>query len=60
MVNAIPVFSKLFRGIDREEGVALMNEIGAAVRNVPVGTVVGRGGSSKRNFGVLLDGELCM
>ena len=60
MVNAIPVFSKLFRGIDREEGVALMNEIGASIRNVPVGTVVVREGSPKRNFGVLLDGELSM
>ena len=60
MVNAIPVFSKRFRGIDREEGVALMNEIGASIRNVPVGTVVVREGSPKRNFGVLLDGELSM
>ena len=60
MVNAIPVFSKLFRGIDREEGVALMNEIGASIRNVSVGTVVVREGSPKRNFGVLLDGALSM
>lgn len=60
MVDAIPVMSKLFRGIDREDGIALMNEMGALTRNVTAGTVVVRDGVPKRNLGVLLDGSLSM
>lgn len=58
MVDSIPVFSRLFRGIDREEGVALMNEMGAMTRKVPAGGIVLREGTPKRNLGVLLDGRL--
>ena len=60
MVDSIPVFSKLFRGIEREEGIALMNEIGATTRNVPAGGIVLCEGTPKRNLGVLLDGCLSM
>ena len=60
MVDSIPVLSKLFRGIEREEGIALMNEIGASTRNVPAGSIVLREGTPKRNLGVLLDGCLSM
>lgn len=60
MVDAVPLLSKLFRGIDREEGIALMNEMGALTRNVPAGTVVVHEGVPKRNLGVLLDGSLSM
>ena len=60
MVDAAPLFSKLFRGIDREEGIALMNEMGAVTRNVSAGTVVVHEGVPKRNLGVLLDGSLSM
>lgn len=60
MVDAVPLLSKLFRGIDREEGIALMNEMGAVTRNVPAGTVVVHEGVPKRNLGVLLDGSLSM
>lgn len=60
MVDSIPVLSKLFRGIEREEGIALMNEIGASTRNVPAGSIVLHEGTPKRNLGVLLDGCLSM
>ena len=60
MVDSIPVLSKLFRGIEREEGIALMNEIGATTRNVPAGGIVLCEGTPKRNLGVLLDGCLSM
>ena len=60
MVDTVPVFSKLFRGIDRRDGVALMNEMGATVRKIPAGGVVLREGSPKRNIGILLDGCLEM
>lgn len=60
MVDTIPVFSRLFRGIEREDGIALMNEMGAMTRNVPAGGVVLREGTRKRNLGVLLDGCLSM
>ena len=60
MVDSIPVLSKLFRGIEREEGVALMNEIGASTRNVPAGSIVLHEGTPKRNLGILLDGCLSM
>ena len=55
MVDSIPVLSKLFRGIEREEGIALMNEIGASTRNVPAGSIVLHEGTPKRNLGILLD-----
>ena len=60
MVDSIPVLSKLFRGIEREEGIALMNEIGASTRNVPAGSIVLHEGTPKRNLGILLDGCLSM
>lgn len=60
MVDTIPILSKLFRGIDREDGIALMNEMGATVRKIPAGGIVLREGSLKRNIGVLLDGLLEM
>ena len=60
MVDTIPVFSRLFRGIDRADGIALMNEMGAMVRKIPAGCIVLREGSPKRNIGVLLDGCLEM
>ena len=60
MVDSIPVLSKLFRGIEREEGIAIMNEIGASTRNVPAGSIVLHEGTPKRNLGVLLDGCLSM
>lgn len=58
MVDAIPVLSRLFRGIDREEGLSLMNEMGATVRKIPAGGIVLREGTPKRHLGVLLDGRL--
>lgn len=60
MVDTVPVLSKLFSGISREDGIALMNEMGATIRKVREGEVVLREGSLKRNIGVLLDGELEM
>lgn len=60
MVDTIPLLSKLFCGIDREDGIALMNEMGASIRKIPAGGVVLREGSLKRNIGVLLDGCLEM
>ncbi len=60
MVDTIPVFSRLFRGIDRADGIALMNEMGALVRKFPAGGIVLREGSPKLNIGVLLDGCLEM
>ena len=60
MVDTVPIFSRLFRGIDRADGVALMNEMGATVRRIPAGGVVLREGSPKRNIGILLDGCLEM
>lgn len=60
MVDTVPVFSKLFRGIDRRDGIALMNEMGASIRKIPAGGVVLRAGTPKRNIGVLLDGCLEM
>lgn len=58
MVDTIPVFSRLFRGISREEGVELMNRLGATMRKIPADGMVFREGSLKRNIGVLMDGEL--
>lgn len=60
MVDTIPVFSKLFRGIDCEDGIALMNKMGATVRKIPAGSIVLREGTPKRNIGILLDGSLEM
>lgn len=60
MVDTVPIFSRLFRGIDRADGIALMNEMGASVRKVPAGAIVLREGTPKRNIGVLLDGCLEM
>lgn len=60
MVDTIPLLSKLFRGIDREDGIALMNEMGATIRKIPAGGIVFREGTFKRNIGVLLDGCLEM
>lgn len=60
MVDTIPILSKLFRGIDREDGIALMNEMGATMRKIPAGGIVLREGTLKRNIGVLQDGLLEM
>lgn len=60
MVNTIPMFSRLFKGISRDEGVDLMNRLGATMRRISAGSLVFREGSLKRNIGVLLDGELEM
>lgn len=60
MVNTIPMFSQLFRGIERDDGVALMNRLGATTRKIPAGGFVFREGTLKRNIGVLMDGELEM
>lgn len=60
MVDTIPMFSGLFRGIDRADGIALMNKMGATVRKIPAGGIVLREGTPKRNIGVLLDGSLEM
>lgn len=60
MINTIPMFSRLFKGISRDEGVALMNRLGATTRKIPAGGFVFREGTIKRNIGVLLDGELEM
>ena len=60
MVDTIPLLSKLFAGIPRQDGVALMNEMGATIRKIPAGGIVLREGSLKRNIGVLLDGSLEM
>lgn len=56
----IPIMSKLFSGITREDGALLMDRLGATVRRVPKGDLVFRAGIPKRNFGVLLDGRLEM
>lgn len=60
MVNTIPMFSRLFKGISRDDGVALMNRLGASTRKISAGSFVFREGTLKRNIGVLLDGELEM
>lgn len=60
MVDTVPIFSRLFRGIERADGIALMNQMGATIRRIPAGSVVLREGSPKRNIGVLLDGCLEM
>lgn len=60
MVNTIPMFSRLFSGISRDDGVELMNRLGATIRKIPAGCFVFREGTLKRNIGVLLDGELEM
>lgn len=60
MINTIPMFSRLFKGISRDEGVELMNRLGATMRKIPAGSYVFREGTLKRNIGVLLDGELEM
>lgn len=60
MVSTIPMFSRLFKGISRDDGVALMNRLGASTRKIPAGSFVLREGTLKRNIGVLLDGELEM
>lgn len=60
MVNTIPMFSRLFSGISRDDGVELMNRLGATTRKIPAGGFVFREGTLKRNIGVLLDGELEM
>ena len=60
MVNTIPIFSELFKGIERDEGIELMNRLGATIRTIPAGGFVLREGTLKRNIGVLLDGELEM
>lgn len=56
----IPIMSKLFSGITREDGALLMDRLGATVRRIPKGDLVFRAGIPKRNFGVLLDGRLEM
>lgn len=56
----IPIMSKLFRGITREDGALLMDRLGATVRRIPKGDLVFRAGIPKRNFGILLDGRLEM
>ena len=60
MVDTIPVFSTLFKGISRDDGIALMNRLGATIRKIPAGGFVFREGTLKRNIGVLMDGELEM
>lgn len=60
MVNTVPMFSELFKGITRDEGVELMNRLGATIRKIPADGYVFREGTLKRNIGVLLDGELEM
>lgn len=56
----IPIMSKLFRGIDPEDGVKLMHRLGATTRNIPRGAPVLREGQLKRNIGILLSGQLEM
>lgn len=60
MTDAIPIFSKLFKGIAFDEGVELMNRLGATTRKIPAGEPVFRTGCLKRNIGVLIDGCLEM
>lgn len=60
MTDAIPIFSKLFKGISFDDGVALMNRLGATTRKIEAGQPVFRTGCLKRNIGVLIDGELEM
>lgn len=60
MTDAIPIFSKLFKGIAFDEGVALMNRLGASTRKIRAGDHVFRTGCLKRNIGVLIDGSLEM
>lgn len=60
MTDAVPIFSKLFKGIDFDDGVALMNRLGATTRKIPEGMPVFRTGCLKRNIGVLIDGCLEM
>lgn len=59
-VDTVPLLSQLFMGISREEGIALMQRLGASSRNIKAGDVVFREGTIKRNMGVVLDGCLEM
>lgn len=60
MTDAVPIFSGLFKGIDFDDGVNLMNRLGATTRRIKAGEAVFRTGCLKRNIGVLIDGELEM
>lgn len=60
MTETIPLLSRLFQGISREDGIALMNRLGADTRRIPAGDIVFRAGTPKRNIGILLDGCLEM
>lgn len=60
MTDAIPIFSSLFKGISFDEGVDLMNRMGATKRRIPAGDTVFRAGCLKRNIGILIDGLLEM
>lgn len=56
MTDAVPIFSGLFKGIDFDDGVNLMNRLGATTRRIKAGEAVFRTGCLKRNIGVLIDG----
>lgn len=56
----IPIGSRLFKGMTREEASQLLTDLGADVKNVPRGGFVFHEGDPKVHFAVLLDGELMM
>lgn len=60
MTSAVPIFSRLFKDITFNDGVELMNRLGASTRKIAAGNPVFRAGCIKRNIGVLIDGELEM
>lgn len=58
MIESIPILSPLFAGIAPEEGKRFLERLGATVRYIRRGDYVFHAGTIKRNFGVLLSGEL--
>lgn len=58
MHYSIPIASRLFSGIGREEGTALMDRFGSVVRKFKKGSLVIREGDPKTHIGILLDGQL--
>lgn len=56
----IPITSRLFKGMTREEASQLLSGLGAEVKHYPRGAYVVHEGDPKVHFGVVLDGELTM